>query len=248
MKIIIVEDVKKIRDLLVNLITSKFNDIVILAQTNSVNEAYSFINNLNPDLILLDIELIDGSGFELLNKFPKNKFKTIFITGNSDRAIEAIKQDAIDYIVKPINPEELYKAIDKVKKIVDKEHLDNILQFISTNLKSNKPKNRLTLKTATNIYSINISDIVRCESEGKYTTFYLSNNKKIVMSRPLKEYEEELDGYGFFRVHQSHLINMLFFESLLKQLDVTILLTNGHKVPLASRKKIEFVQYIETQL
>lgn len=248
MDIIIIEDLKKIRETLIALINTKYNDVRILAQTDSVAEAYDLVQNLKPQLLLLDIDLVDGNGFDLLNKLPHKNFKTIFITGNSTRALEAIKHDAVDYVVKPINPDEFYAAIEKAKKILEKDGLNNTLQFVSTNLKALKPQKRLTLKTATSIHSVNITDIIRCESEGKYTTFYLANTKKIVMSTPIKEYEEQLAEFGFYRIHQSHIINTTFFESVLKNLENTVLLTNGEKLPLATRKKQEFLQYIETNL
>jgi two-component system LytT family response regulator len=245
LEIIIVEDVKKVRDTLVAMIEGQYKDSRIIAQTNNIDYAFNYIVTLKPNLVLLDIDLVDGTGFDLLERLPHKNFSLIFITGSSNRAIDAIKQGAIDYILKPISPVELFTAIDKVKELLNKEQINNTLQFVSANFKTLKPQKRLILKTAASIHSVCIADIIRCESEGKYTTFYLINEKKIVMSTPIKDYEEQLSPYGFFRIHQSHLINTLFFESLLKQLDTTILLTNGEKLPLASRKKIDFLKFIE---
>lgn len=246
--VIIIEDVIAIRETLKALLLDKYTNIRIIAQSDNIVEAKQLISQFKPHLLLLDIDLKDGNGFELLEQLSYNQFELIFITGDATKGIDAIKHNAIDYVLKPVKSIELYNAIDKAIQQLEKERLHRSLEFINTNLKTIKPQKRLILKTSAAVHSVLIHEIVRCESEGRYTTFHLIDGKELVMSTSIKEYEEQLINEGFFRVHQSHLINLTYFDSLIKQPESFIHLTNGDRVPLSERKKHEFIQVIEQGL
>lgn len=244
--VIIIEDVVAIRDTLKVLLLDRYQSLRIVGQCDNVAEAKQLIHQFKPHVLLLDIDLKDGSGFDLLKQLSYKKFELIFITGDNTKGIEAIKHNATDYVLKPVKSRDLYSAIDKAIERIEKEKQSQSLELIQTSLKSIAPQKRIILKNNTLVHSVALNEIVRCESEGRYTTFYLINGKQHIMATAIKEYEEHLLNDGFFRVHQSHLINVIYFDSLIKQPESIIHLKNGDKVPLAERKKQEFLQFLES--
>jgi two-component system LytT family response regulator len=187
----------------------------------------------------------DGTGFDLLQMLNPIQFKVIFITGYEDFAIRAFRFSAIDYLLKPLDPVELVEAVNKAEESMHKEVLELKLNTLFSNLERPKNLQKLVLKTAEKIYSVNIQDIINCESDKNYTTFYFINAPKLVVSTTLKEYETLLKPFNFFRAHQSHLINMLYFDHFIKtDGGNTIVMKNKNKIPLATRKKEEFLTLI----
>jgi len=198
----------------------------------------------NPDLVLLDIKMNDGTGFDLLKKLDPVDFKVIFITAYNQYAIKAIKFSALDYLLKPIDPDELVEAVNKTEKLVLKE-LHTQLNLLEDNLlnKDNSRK-KIILKTLNKIHLVKIEDITYCESEGGYTTFYLTGGKKILVSNTLKFYDEMLNEYGFFRAHKSYLINLIHIDRFENTDGGTIVLNNEIKLPVASRKKDQLLEML----
>lgn len=238
-KAIIVDDEADSRETLRTFISDYCPDIEVLGEADSVIGAKELILSLKPDLALLDIEINGGTGMDILLEMPTIFFKTIFITGFEEYAVQAFRFSAIDYILKPVNFRELGQALDKVRIQMDLERFDLQRKTLANNLDSNKRK-MIVLSTQEQITAVNIDDIVRCESSGSYTTFYLKDGSNMLISKGLKDYEELLKGYDFIRVHQSHLVNLLFFESYLKK-DEMIKLSNQDLVPLSNRKKEAFL-------
>lgn len=244
----VIDDEQNSRDVISKIINNHFNNIEINTAKN-VETGIRLINDYNPDIVFLDIDMPDGTGFDLLKKINSHHFKLIFITAYEEHAIKAIKFSALDYILKPVNATELIEAVNKAVLEIDTEaNQQKITAFLSNieNL-SQKPK-KLVLNTSDNIYVINIEDIVRCQSENNYTTFFLNNNKKIIMSKTLKEYDNLLSENDFVRIHRSHLININYIERFDKKNTGSVFMKDNSIVPVSVRKKERLIQMLNNLL
>lgn len=246
LRAVIIDDVDAIRTKNKVLIKEHCPNVTIMAEANSVKNGIEIIKKFIPDLVFLDIEMPDGTGFDLLQQLKPITFKVIFITGFQDFAIKAFRFSAIDYLLKPIDPTDLIEAVKKAEETINKETLELKFGTLLTNIERPKNLQKIVLKTADKLFSVNIQDIVNCESEKNYTTFYFINAPKLVVSTTLKEYETLLVPSGFFRAHQSHLINMLYFDHFIKGDGGTIIMKNKASIPLATRKKEEFLSLLDT--
>jgi len=246
LRAVIIDDIETIRKKNIAIIKAKCPNISVIGQADSVASGINLIRQLSPDIVFLDVEMPDGTGFDLLQKLSPINFKVIFITGYEDFAIKAFRFSAIDYLLKPLDPDDLADAVKKVEESLSKEVFDMKLSNLFSNLERPKDLQKLILKTADKIYSVNIQDIVHCESDKNYTTFNFVNAPKLVVSTNLKEYETLLSPYNFFRTHQSHLINMAYFDHFIKSDGGnTIVMKNKTSVPLSVRKKEEFLVLLE---
>jgi len=211
----------------------------------NVAEGIDIIEKQKPDVVFLDIQMPDGSGFKLLESINEINFDVIFTTAYDQFAIKAIKFSALDYLLKPIFPEDLIKAVKKaeVKKEGQdsRENIDVLLENIKMPL-SESPK--IVLSTSDKINVVKVKDIVRCESDNYYTFFHFKNGERLLKSKTLKENEELLKDHNFIRPHKSHLVNVLFIESYLKQDGGYIILTDGSKIPVSRRKKEKIIEII----
>ncbi|MDI1256222.1 MAG: LytTR family DNA-binding domain-containing protein [Flavobacterium sp.] len=247
LRAVVIDDIDAIRIKNIDVIKSNCPNVVIIGQSNSVESGVKLIKQIMPDIVFLDVEMPDGTGFDLLQRLKPIQFKVIFITGFEDFAIRAFRFSAIDYLLKPLDPVELVEAVKKAEESLNKEVLELKLNTLFSNLERPKNLQKLVLKTAEKIYSINIQDIVNCESDKNYTTFYFINAPKLVVSTTLKEYETLLKPFNFFRAHQSHLINMGYFDHFIKtDGGNTIVMKNKTTIPLAIRKKEEFLALVDT--
>jgi len=248
LRAVIIDDIEAIRKKNSAIIKATCPNISIVGQAESVESGVKIIQQLSPDLVFLDVEMPDGTGFDLLQRLKPFNFKVIFITGYEDFAIKAFRVSAIDYLLKPLDPDDLMEAVKKVEESLGKEVFEMKLNNLFTNLERPKNLQKLILKTADKIYSANIQDVVNCESEKNYTTFNFINSPKLVVSTNLKEYESMLTPFGFFRTHQSHLINMAYFDYFIKtEGGNTIVMKNKTAIPLSVRKKEEFLTLLENQ-
>lgn len=247
LRAVVIDDIDSIRTKNIDIIKSNCPNIAIIGQADSVESGVNLIRQIVPDIVFLDVEMPDGTGFDLLQKLKPINFKVIFITGYEDFAIRAFRFSAIDYLLKPLDPNDLVEAVNKAEEALSKDIMELKLNTLFSNLERPKNLQKLVLKTAEKIYSVNIQDIVNCESDKNYTTFYFINAPKLVVSTTLKEYETLLKPFQFFRAHQSHLINMLYFDHFIKtDGGNTIVMKNKNKIPLAVRKKEEFLALIDT--
>lgn len=247
LRAIVIDDIDAIREKNIAIIKAHCSNVAIIGQANSVESGISLIRQIVPDIVFLDVEMPDGTGFDLLQKLKPINFKVIFVTGYEDFAIRAFRFSAVDYLLKPLDPADLIEAVNKAEASLSKEVLELKLNTLFSNLERPASLQKLVLKTAEKIYSVNVQDIVNCESEKNYTTFYFVNAPKLVVSTTLKEYETLLKPFNFFRAHQSHLINMLYFDHFVKSDGGnTIVMKNKNKIPLATRKKEEFLALIDT--
>ena len=246
LRAVVIDDIEAIRKNNVAIIKSNCPNIAIVGQAESVTSGVKLIKQLAPDIVFLDVEMPDGTGFELLQKFQPLNFKVIFITGYEDFAIRAFRFSAIDYLLKPLDAADLIQAVKKAEDALGKEVFDMKLSNLFTNLERPKNLQKLILKTADRIYSVNIQDVINCESDKNYTTFNFVNAPKLIVSTNLKEYEAMLAPHNFFRTHQSHLINMAYFDHFVRtDGGNTIVMKNKQTIPLSVRKKEEFLVLLE---
>ena len=239
-KSIIVEDEAQNRENLVRLIACYCPQVEIVAQCASAAEARQAIIERHPDLVFLDIEMPGGNGFSLLEGLPDAHFEVIFVTAYDYYGIQAIKFSALDYILKPIDPNELRNAVEKaLQKIAQKEENVRMLHLLQ-NARSEPSNMTIALSLAESIEFVPVSSIVRCESDSNYTTFFLKSGEQLIVSRTLKEFDELLVPHGFLRVHQSHLININEIKSYVKSDGGYIRMKNGATVSI-SRQRREMV-------
>jgi two-component system, LytTR family, response regulator len=215
--------------------------IEVVGMARSMQDALIEIPRKDPNLLILDVEILGGSGFELLKSLPEQEFETIIITNNNNFAIQAFKYNASDYILKPINIEEFTAAIKrvtiKINKDVSSQPGNNTLL---ENLKSVSPS-KIAISTNEGVIYISICDIIRIEGEGSYSRIHLTSNKKILASKMLKEFQSLLNDKPFFRTHNSHLINIDHVVSFQNKDGGAIEMTDGSIVSVARRKKEEFL-------
>jgi len=233
---IIIEDEIAIRDDLKEKIKFQFdNEVEIIAEAGSVADGIQSIEDQKPNLLLLDIHLSDGTSFDILDKVAYKNYQVIFITAYDQHAIKAIKVGALDFILKPVDSDELMTAIQKAISRSRKEnHLEKLLEVSSEYFKGVENK-RIILKTSDNVYAIYEDDILYCRSDGNYTTFYTQQLEKIVISKSIKKVEEILSENVFIRCHQSYIVNK---KHVLKYNKKGVLIINlDIKVPVSSRRK-----------
>lgn len=237
MKVFVVDDELYARQSIITILKDRFPAIEIVGEAPSVKDAVEGIRNTTPDIVFLDVDLTDGTGFDVVNFLKPVRFKVIFVTAHQEYAIKAIKFSALDFILKPISSFELESAVNRV--IEERNEKSEQLKFeaFENNIQQSNKEKKIVLKTSDSIHLIEIKNIVRCEADNNYTTFFLINGKKIIISKGLKEYDELLSGYGFFRIHQSHLVNIAYITRFDKKDGGYVILNDQAKLPVSQRKK-----------
>lgn len=215
------------------------NGITISATATNADEGIELIQIHQPDVVFLDIQMPGKNGFQLLQSLPNLDFEIIFVTAYDQYGIQAVKFAALDYLLKPIKAEELQQAVNKAmeKSLMKKQnaHLQNLIELLKQS--SKKEEQRIALPSAKETRIVQTQHIIRCESQNSYTLFYLDNNEKILVSKPIYEYEELLKEYGFIRCHQSHLVNKKSIKSWVKTEGDYLLLEDGTQLPVSRQKK-----------
>lgn len=235
-KTVIIDDESCFREMIQMLLEDYFPDIKVVAQAESVEEAIQAIEEQQPELVFLDIEIKGGTGFHVLHKLKNRDFKLIFITAFNEFAIQAIKFSAIDYILKPINEFEFKGGVERAMQEIEKFENSGSLDLLLNNFRSNTDK-KLVLRTAQNMHVVDISDLVRCVADNAYTTFHLDSGEKIMVSKGIGEYAELLASFGFVRPHQSHLVNLNYIKKLDKTDGGFLILKDKTEIPVSSRQK-----------
>ncbi|WP_121147337.1 LytR/AlgR family response regulator transcription factor [Tenacibaculum discolor] len=236
MKTLIIEDKEYIRKGLQNLLQLLDTEITVLGECEYVKEAVVVANACKPELVFLDINLTDGTGFDFLEQTENLDFKVIFITAYEEHALRALKIGAVDYLLKPVDIDELQTALEKVAQLPIKQQKQ---QVQITKQAWNNEDSKLILSLHDSFQVIDLNELLFCESDKGYTTFYCSNNKKHLVSKTLKEFEERLSNANFTRPHQSYIVNLKFIDKYDKS--GVIHLKNGKKIPVSTRKKEQFL-------
>ena len=241
---IIIDDEQRARETIFEIIKLHCENVQIVGQADSVSSGLEVIRNVAPDMVLLDIQLTDGTAFDLLNQLGTVDFKVIFITAYEQYAIEAFKFSALDYILKPIDPDELKKAVYKAQHSLGQENFGLMLNtFLSNTDNISKANKKIVLNTSGSIHIVKVQDIIRCEADRNYTQFYFNDGKKLLVSRTLKEFDEMLHEYGFLRVHQSHLINLDYLERYEKE--GYVVMKDKSTLRVSFRKKDHLLKILE---
>lgn len=236
-KVFVVEDEINAREVLIGMLELIDKNLELIGFTDNVADAVTKINDLQPDILFLDIHIKNGNGFDVLNNLMDFKGKVIFTTAHADYAIKAFQYSALDYILKPISPLQLKHVVEKAKTELNKEFaFQKMLQKLSNSDLKVVSNPKIVIKTLKKQFVIPVSEIIRCESEGAYTRFYLKDTE-ILTSKNLKFYNAILEKYDFLRTHQSHLVNKIYVKSL--DSNGSLELLNGFVVPVSARKKSE---------
>lgn len=241
-KAVLIDDDGNLREGMKAMVNLYAPEILIAGEAASVKAGMELIEKVSPDIIFLDILMNDGSGFDLLEQL-KMKFGTIsshivFITAHEKFAIKAFRFSALDFLLKPVDPDELQIVIKKIKNIIHQNNNHNHIELLLENIRK-KPNGfkKIALSTSDGIHLFEIKDIIRCESEDNYTRFYFKNHKAVMISKTLKEYEELLEDQGFERIHQSHLINLNELKSYIKKDGGFVVMSDDSQLPVSQRKK-----------
>ncbi|WP_309641830.1 LytTR family DNA-binding domain-containing protein [Flavobacterium sp.] len=247
---LLIDDDNHLRQGMKSLLERHAPEIRIIGEAESVKTGIEAIEKHQPQVVFLDIHLTDGTGFDILEQVAKTNGKLnshiVFITAHEQYALKAFKFSALDFLLKPVDPEDLKKSIAKIKEALEKntsfEHIDLLLENIRKKVDHFK---RIALSTADGIHLFEISDIIRCESQDNYTQFFIKNHKPLLISKTLKEYEELLTEHGFERIHQSHLINLSYLKSYIKTDGGYVIMGDNARLPIAQRKKERLQELIK---
>ena len=241
---VIVEDEEMARKVLKSLLAQYCQDVMVCAEADDIVSGKNMIETFHPDLVFLDIEMPGGSGFKLLTSIEDKDFEVVFITAYEQFVIKAIRHDALDYILKPIDPKELVAAVEKVKEAKYKKTLKKQYDSLLKNLDPEQlVVRKISLSTADKIHLINVDDIIRCESDNYYTIIFFKDGTSLMVSKTLKEIDQKLEEYDFVRTHKSHLVNMRCIKNFIKD-EMMVVMTDDTKVPVSKRKKERILEVI----
>jgi two-component system, LytTR family, response regulator len=243
-KALVIDDERRSRDTLTGML-AKFcrEDVEVIGEADGMRTGIEAIENLQPDVVFLDIQMPDGSGFKMLESLKEINFEVIFTTAFDQFAIKAIRYSALDYLLKPIVSAELKSAVAKVKQKKNDGTINKHIRVLVENMKETNPASkRIVLSTSEGMHIIDVRDIIRCESDDYYTRFFIRDRKPIMVSKTLKEHEELLSDFGFIRPHKSHLINTRYVKSFIKADGGYILLEDGTGIPVSRRKREKTLQ------
>jgi two-component system, LytTR family, response regulator len=245
MRILIVDDQKKVRGSIRGHIETHYPAVTLILEASNISSAMEIIESESPEVVLLDIRMPDGTGFDLLKKLMPLNFKVIFITAYEEYAVQGFKYSALDYLLKPVDAMELVNALQKASYQIQQDELNRKLSNFMQNLNEAKREaKKIVIKSKDSIRVISINEIIRCEADDSYTKFFLAGNKTILSSETLKNYDDILKDSGFFRSHHSHLLNTAHIVSFEKSKSMVIT-SDGHKVPVSVRRKEQLLQLLE---
>lgn len=245
---VIVEDEKNSQELLKELVTEYCEGIEVVDIAGNVAQGLEALSAFKPDILFLDIELPDGDGFQVLEQAEYKNFEVIFTTAYDQYAMKAFKFSATDYLLKPVDIDELQAAVERIKEKhakgeAEPEQQEAKLDALIQNLRNMaQPLKRIVLPTSNGFTVVNPDNIIRCESDRNYTFIFLTDGRKILVSRTIKEYDEMLRDNNFFRIHQSHLINLDYLKNYTRGRGGYVELTDGTVLDVSARRKSEFLK------
>lgn len=242
---IIVDDEKPQQEILSTMLSKSFPEYRLETICSSVDDGIKKIKTLKPELVFLDVQMPPKTGFDLLTALDQINFEVIFTTSFEHFAIKAFKFSAIDYLLKPFSEDDLAVALKKFEaKNAVQNSLINVQNLLMNINQNTSEKARIALPTMSGFVFAQVNDILRCESDNNYTTFYFNDKSNLMVSKTLKDCEELLEDYNFFRVHASHLINMRYIKEYIKGDGGQVKMTDGSVVDVSRRKKDEFLQQL----
>jgi two-component system LytT family response regulator len=246
MKILIIDNEPDLRKVLRQLLVLSGTPDLQIEEAEGVQTGLQAIRNFAPDIVFLDIEMNDGTGFDLLQQIGQLDFQLIVTTAHDSYAIRAFKFSAIDFLLKPIDPDDLQTSLQKAMDNLHKNDLKLQLQVLMHQISSSTDGNKkIVLNDKRNTYFVKLSDILYCEAESTYTKFHFLTENTIVVSKNLKEYDEMLEPYGFIRTHHSYLVNAHKIKLLDKKDGGMLILEGGSQVPVSQRKKDVIKDWLE---
>lgn len=242
---VIVDDEQNARENLEVLLRENCEKLQVSGMAATVSSAVALIQEVNPDLLFLDIEIGEGSGFDILRRIPDFEGEIIFVTAFSQYAIKSFKFSAIDYLLKPIDIDDLVMAVERARKRIQKtDQGQNLAQFLTNLVEKDRKSRKIGLPVQSGVHFYPLEEIVRLQSQSNYTTFYLTSGREILVSKTLKEYEELLSDQGFARVHQSHIINLEHITQYIKSDGGYLLLSDHSNVPISKNYKEQFLEQL----
>ncbi len=242
MRAVIIDDMDLARANLKADLEDHLPEIKIVGEADGVISGAKLLRNTQADIIFLDIDMGDGTGFDLLEMINQDQFKVIFTTASDQHAIRAFQFSAIDYLLKPIDGELLKQAVDKVKNQLPSGNEQ--IGLLKDNFRSEKTPDKIALHTSEKIVVRKIEEIVRCEAMGNYTQFFFNDGEKVLVTRTLKEFDTYLEGANFFRAHQSHLVNLNHIKAYIKTEGGYLLMNDDSHVSVSVRKKPLLVEVL----
>ncbi len=240
----IIEDEVAAANMAEAIIRAHFSTVEITAKVATIAQAKTEIDKATPDFVLLDVNLEDGDAFELLKALDTIAFQIIFVTSHDKYAVEAFKFSALDFLLKPYSPQELILAVEKVIAQRDEERYQLQLETLLQNYEGNTKPKKIILKNVEAVHVVSIAEIVAISADNNYSLFNLSDGREILVSKTLKSYDEKLQRHGFFRIHQSHLVQLDSIISVDKIND-TVRLSNQKELPISQRKKKMLLDYLD---
>ncbi|HWB28514.1 MAG TPA: LytTR family DNA-binding domain-containing protein [Chitinophagaceae bacterium] len=222
------------------------NDVHLVAEAQTLEDGLDAIKRYSPEVVFLDVQLHDKTGFDLLLQLPVINFDVIFTTAYDKYAVQAFKFSAVDYLLKPVDAADLQHSLEKVKHNKQLKQASEKMDVLFHNLKAiNGQVKRICVPVSNGLEFLQVADILRCESHVNYTTLFLKDKRKLLVSKTLKEFEELLTEYNFFRVHNSHLINLAYIKSYNKGKGGVVVMTDGSQIDVSTRRKEDFLKRMQ---
>ena len=241
MRVVIVDDESGARASLRRLIENEFPSVEVVGEAEGVNSAKKLIDEVNPELAFLDVQMQDGTGFDLLKLIDLSNIQVVFVSAYDHFAITAIKFSAVDYLLKPVEKQDLESTLERIEKHKSDSELKKKIDLLLNNVNR---IDKIALPSLSGIEFVKLSDIVRCESDNNYTNFFLLDGGKIVVSKTLKEFEDMLESKGFFRTHKSHIINLNYLKKYIKGEGGSVIMEDGSEVLVSRRRKEDFMNVL----
>ncbi len=249
LKTIIIDDEQHCVDRISKLLSKYNNTINIVEICTNLEDAKTAIESIEPDVIFLDVHLHEETGFDLLKQLSKIDFEIIFTTAYDSYAVDAFKFSALDYLLKPLDEDDLYLTIDKLKKKASFKDISKKVEVLFHNLEDKTTQfKKIAVPTLEGLTFIKVTEIIRCQSDINYTHIFLERNKKITVAKTLKHFEDLLSQYNFFRTHQSHLINLSYIDKYVKGKGGYVLMSDGTHIEIAVRRKDAFMNKLSSIL
>ena len=248
MKVLVIDNEPNLRTAIKALLNAFCPEITVIEDADGVRTGLQKIKSFHPDIVLLDVEMDDGSGFDLMKQVTNPAFQLIFVTAHNKYAIEAFQFSAIDYLLKPVDPDALQKSIERARINIHNKGLSRQIEILLQQM-AGKPdhEKRIVLKDIDNIYFVKVADILYCMAEGTYTKFYMQHDNPVIVSKNLKEYENILEPLGFIRCHHSYLVNPEKIQRYDKSDIGSLVLEGNHHVPLSQRKRESILKLLESK-